>query len=397
VQFVSFVAKLFVVHKFVRNLITEWRRLELPFQNATFVVAVSGGADSVALLLALEELHRTKKLQNRFVIAHFNHKLRGEEADTDEEFVRQLTKSLKTELVLSHAHLPESGNLEQNARVARYEFLRKTAENIDAQGVITAHTQNDQAETFLMNLIRGSGPDGLSGMKTLREMDDATSGTPPATLGTDGTRGTSGTGGYPGQGDRFVESPLLPFASSPLLLVRPLLNWAHRHHTEGYCHDRQVEYRYDSMNEDLNFTRVRIRKLLLPMLEEFNPKIVETLANTARLMQQTPKGAKAEPSASAGESPKIEHDVSADWCNELHVRELKTLPKPDLYSTIRSWLIQKRGNSRGLTLNHIEAVERLALSRKSGRMIELPNGAVVKTKGMLVYTDLKVEKRPSGN
>ncbi|MGH9819404.1 MAG: ATP-binding protein, partial [Pyrinomonadaceae bacterium] len=93
------------MHKFVRELITEWRRLKLPFGGATFVVGVSGGADSVALLLALDELHRAKKLQNRFVATHFNHKLRGDEADADEEFVRFLTEKHKIELAVGHAHL----------------------------------------------------------------------------------------------------------------------------------------------------------------------------------------------------------------------------------------------------------------------------------------------------
>jgi tRNA(Ile)-lysidine synthase len=364
------------MHKFVRELITEWRRLELPFQNATFVVGVSGGADSVALLLALDELHRSTKLQNRFVAAHFNHKLRGDEADADEEFVKVLAGQLKTELVRGQAHLPQSGNVEQNARIARYDFLRKTADNVGAEAVLIAHTQNDQAETLLMNLIRGSGPDGLGGMKSIRELtEDGTLETPP---------GTPVTDGHPGRMGQSDGSPLLPFAQTPLLLIRPLLSWARRHDTEGYCHFREAEYRYDSMNEDLNFTRVRIRKLLLPMLEEFNPKIVETLANTARLMQGEPQAGNGTP-----------EPASAEF---LKIRELKTLPPTDLYSALREWLAKKRGNSRGLSLKHIEAIERLALSRKSGRRIELPNGgAVIKTKGMLVYTDLKVEKSSSGN
>src|SRR6266699_300913 len=98
------------MHKFVRELITEWRRLKMPVENATLVVAVSGGAESLALLLALEALCRTKKLTNRFVAAHFNHKLRSEESDADEEFVRNLTRELKIELSLGRANLHHTGN-----------------------------------------------------------------------------------------------------------------------------------------------------------------------------------------------------------------------------------------------------------------------------------------------
>ncbi|MBC7900696.1 MAG: tRNA(Ile)-lysidine synthetase, partial [Saprospiraceae bacterium] len=86
------------MHKFVRNLITEWRRLELPFSGQTFIVAVSGGADSVSLLLALHDLKGRKKLDLRFIAAHFNHNLRAAESDADEAFVKQLTVKLGLEL-----------------------------------------------------------------------------------------------------------------------------------------------------------------------------------------------------------------------------------------------------------------------------------------------------------
>ncbi|MEP6847771.1 MAG: tRNA lysidine(34) synthetase TilS [Acidobacteriota bacterium] len=364
------------MHKFVRELITEWRRLELPFEGATFIIAVSGGADSVSLLLALADLRNAKKLEHRFVAAHFNHKLRGDESDIDEEFVKHLAALLNIELAVGHAHLPDGGNLEQNARNARYDFLTKIAESVEAQGVITAHTLNDQAETFLMNLIRGAGRDGLGGIRPIRSMSHET----PETAGADGASGTPERNetGEPDE-SRIGASPFLPFASVPLLLIRPLLTWARRRDTESYCRDREVEYRYDSMNEDLTFTRVRIRKLLLPMLEDFNPKIIETLAHTASLIRS--------------ETP---HETRPLDTADLDLTDLKKREKADLYDTLRRWLKEKRGNTRALSLKHIEAIERLALSRKSGRVVELPGGkAVVKRGGMLVYEDLKVEKRVS--
>ena len=164
------------MHHFTRNLITEWRKLSLPFANETFIVAVSGGADSVGLMLAIHELRTRKKLENRFVIAHFNHNLRGDEGEKDAEFVRGLTTKLNFEFVYKIQN-PNSkiegqkGNLEQNARIARYEFLTETAQNLHAGYVLTAHTLNDQAETLLMNLIRGSGLEGLGGMKTRRSLE----------------------------------------------------------------------------------------------------------------------------------------------------------------------------------------------------------------------------------
>ena len=124
-QFVTFVAKLIFVHKFVRNLITEWRRLELPIAGETVIVAVSGGADSVSLLLGLNELKKASKLNLKIVAAHLNHQLRGVESDVDEQFVKHLTTELGIGLDLHREHILHDGNLEQNARDAIGKSARK--------------------------------------------------------------------------------------------------------------------------------------------------------------------------------------------------------------------------------------------------------------------------------
>ncbi len=354
------------MHGFVRNLITEWRRLELPFAGESIIVAVSGGADSVSLLLAVNDLVRRKKLGHRVIAAHFNHALRAGESDADEEFVRELTTRLGIELATGRGNLATDGNLEQNARDARYEFLRKTAGNVDASAVLTGHTINDQAETFLLNLIRGSGPDGLGGMRTIRILEGETR-----------KRGEREKGRKGEREGRIAPSPPLPFSPS-LLLVRPLLSWARRSDTETFCHDLGVEYRYDTMNGDTAFKRVRIRKILLPLLADMNPKIVETLANTANLMQKV-----SDITANGNQSP---------IADELVVREMGILTQAELYLQIRRWLEHHRGSMRQLELKHIEAVERLAFSGKSGRRVELPGGATVsKSGGKLVYHENKVE------
>lgn len=321
------------MHKFARSLITEWRRLGLPFDDATVVAAVSGGADSVSLLLAMHDLVGRKKLKLRLVAAHFNHNLRHEESHADERYVREMCIRLGVELAVGHGKISADGNLEQNARDARYAFLSETASKLNAFAVLTGHTINDQAETFLLNLVRGSGPDGLSGMRPVRQ-----------------------------------------FENSPRLLVRPLLTWAKRRETEGFCRDMGIEYRYDTMNEDTAFKRVRIRKILLPVLEDMNPNIVETLANTAALMQQIPA---QEPMDGGG---------------HLKLNELAMLSQGELYDTIREWLRANRGDLRSIQLKHIEAIARLVKSGKSGKMTELPAGAcVVKSGGRLTYDKNKVE------
>lgn len=337
------------MNNFVRNLVTEWRKLNLPFEDATFVVAVSGGADSVALALALAELKKREKLKLRFVIAHFNHNLRGEESDADENFVRDLAVKNDFELALGHAErlADKKENLEQAARKARYDFLESVGENVHARAILTAHTVNDQAETFLINLIRGSGIEGLSGMKAVRNLESRVEG-----------RNTS--------------------FDSQLFLVRPLLNWALRRDTENFCQECGVEFRCDSMNEDLGFRRVRIRRVLLPLLRDFNPKIVETLAQTASLLRDEFE----ESEKMRQQQEKFEKSGDHD----LTIEDLKQLSTAARRRILRVWLEKRRGDLRGLDLKHIEAVERLIFSRKSGRLVELPgSGNISKNGGSLRF------------
>ena len=356
------------MHGFVRNLITKWRRLDLT-TSGTVVIGVSGGADSVSLLLAMHELRELKKLDVRIVAAHYNHHLRGEESEADEQFVRQLTSDRHIEFAVGHADAIAGSDLEQRARVVRYAFLSQTAENVDAFAVLTGHTMNDQAETFLINLLRGSGPRGLCGMKPVRPLDDE-----KRRRGEEVVRSECEIAPDPQPAITEGDSPLLPFSSSPLLLVRPLLSWAKRIHTEAYCRDKGVEYRYDTMNEDTAFKRVRIRKILLPMLEDFNPNIVETLSRTASLMQDLPNP-----------KPEIGEDT-------LETAALRAMSPQAMYDTLRAWLEGKRGDSRSISLKHIQAIERLVKSEKSGRVAQLPGkAAVIRSNGRLTYRENNVD------
>ncbi len=364
------------MHKFVLGLITEWRQLGLPFAGETVVVALSGGADSLALLLAIDELRKRKKLDLRIVAAHFNHKLRGRESDADEVFVKQVTGERRFELAVGHASLKTKGNLEENSRIARYEFLHSTARKLKASWVITAHTMNDQAETFLLNLIRGSGIHGLSAMPVVRELRSIDV-VEPADVLSEETQTDL---------DPSTDSanPTLPFPAA-VRLVRPLLRWARRENTENFCRESGVEFRYDTMNEDLSFKRVRVRKLLIPMLRDFNPKIIETLTQTAELMQQATKPEASTPLTETA-------TVSESLPEQLPIESLKGLRPEERRDLLRSWLKARRGSLRSIGLKHIEAIERLISSEKSGRVAELPaGGAVRRSGGRLRYENIKVD------
>jgi len=319
------------VHNFERHLISEWRRLNVPTSGEPLVVAVSGGADSSSLLISLAELSRRNKLSRSIIAAHLDHGLRGKESDADVDAARKLAEKLGVEFVVEKAKLAKRGNLEQNARNARYKFLEKIARRSRSNIIVTGHTMNDQAETLLMNLVRGSGPDGLAAMPALKAMS----------------------------------------TDSDFELVRPLLSWAIREDTENYCRQMGYEFRIDSMNLDPAFRRVRIRREVLPLLTELNPKIVQTLAAASRLFSRT-------------ETSNIQHIID----DELSISSLREIDPRSRLDSIRAWLVSKRGTKRQLALKHIQAVERLAFSEKSGRVAELPGKAcVVRTSGLLRYEE----------
>ncbi len=367
------------MHTFSRKLLTEWRKLKMPFADQPFVVAVSGGADSVSLLLALRELRNLKKLNLRFVVAHLNHNLRGAESDMDENFVKDLTVKFDFELALGSEKISHEGNLEQNARDQRYKFLFETAENLDAYGILTAHTLNDQAETFLHNLLRGSGLQGLGGMKTV-QIPDAGFQMPDSEP----------------ENQNLDEQSKIQNPKSKIRLVRPLLNWATREDTENFCRLNEVEFRYDTMNEDLKYNRVRIRKILIPMMQDFNPKVVKILAQTATRLREEDEFLDAATRKFNTEKQKFAEKNTDD--GQLMTDDQESLPLKDLKDLfpsmrrriLRDWLKKRRGDLRKLDAKHFEAIENLIFSRKSGKTAELPNGEILlKNDGNLTFMKRK--------
>lgn len=369
---------------FAKNLLDEWRRLELPALEAGVIVAVSGGADSTALLLGLAELINSQKLRLKLTVAHLDHGLRDESA-ADARWVARLAKDSGYDVVTAKANLKKKsasspakriGNLEQAARRARYEFLLKAAAKKRSTLVLTAHTLDDQAETILLRLLRGSAADGLSGIPTIREI----------------------AGG------------------SKVRLARPLLRWARRSDTDIYCRRRQVDFRVDEMNHDEAFARVRVRKQLLPLMKSFNPRIVEALSRTAMLLNEdavalsaeagrllelaiqnpqqpgrTPRVSKgslslplnpralANARASAGMGENSETEAPS-----LSVGVLLQSPAAVRRRALREWILRSRGDLNRLEMVHLVAVEKLLRGDRGGRVAELPAGMIVTRKrGML--------------
>jgi tRNA(Ile)-lysidine synthase len=360
------------------------------------LVAVSGGADSTALLLALEELKRVGLLDVELTAAHLNHGLRGASAEEDARFAESLARSRGFEFVSERADVgrlvSESGdNLEQAARRARYEFLSEAARRAGARAVLTGHTLDDQAETVLLRLLRGSGSEGLGGMRPERKLEEG----------------------------------------GEVSLRRPLLEWARRAETEGYCRERGVEFRADEMNEDERFSRVRVRRTLLPLLETFNPRAAESLSRAAWLLREESAalegfaarlledarvevgtkelGTKSEvgtesdaartsssypdaATASHDSSNRIDSEATSDaW--PLRVEVLNDAPRALMRRALRLWVGRGRGGLRRISLANVAAVERLLKGERGGRVAELPGGSrVERRRGLLTFHCKKVEK-----
>lgn len=217
-------------------------------------VAVSGGADSVALLLAMVEANTASAMNKEplgvvLSAAHVHHGLRDDEADGDEAFVRALCDRLGVPLQVFHVDTPvrqqaEGEGLEEAARELRYAALRGLVAQGQADLVATAHTLDDQAETVLMKLLRGAWTEGLGGIS------------PAVQEGSDGWR-----------------------------LVRPLLA-VRRAAIEAYLAARGEPWREDSSNRDRARTRNRVRHELLPLLRTYNPAVDEMLARTAEIARE---------------------------------------------------------------------------------------------------------------
>lgn len=334
--------------QFSRVLLVEWRKLRLPMSDGTVVVAVSGGADSTALLLAIEELRTNHKLHTAICVAHLDHKLR-KTSSKDAKWVADLAAKLGFKSVIGRSKVAEAAraendNLEQAAREARYAFLERTAKRVSANYVLTAHTMDDQAETILLRLMRGSAGAGLGGMESLR--------------------------------------PLAK--NSSIKLARPLL-WARRVETEAYCRLRKVEFLSDEMNDDQRFARVKVRKQLLPLMQSFNNRIVEALSRTAEHLRED--GAVLfNDSDALLRRASISDEESETKTPALDVKVLSNAPTALRRRALRQWISEARGGTRRLEMVHLSSVENLLKGNAGGRVVELPSGGrVVRRRNRLEF------------
>jgi tRNA(Ile)-lysidine synthase len=307
-------------------------------------VAVSGGADSVALLSLLRDLR--EKLGIVLSIVHFNHKLRGKASDADESFVAKLAAKHGLEFHSASVYVAkkakeERANLEDAARRARYDYFRSLVESGTCSKIAVAHTADDQAETVLAHLLRSTGLAGLGGI-------------------------------HP------VVGPVI----RPLLSVR-------RGELRRFLRARKQAWREDTTNRDTKRMRARIRKKLLPLLEkQFQPAIVEHLATLAGLARED----EAFLDALAEERLKVLvqtnkegaritiEDLIHGWtrngfnAESSEYRESAEKTKALSTRMVRRIVESAKPSAGQLGANHVEAILDLARCGKSGSSLALPGG-----------------------
>ncbi len=288
------------------------------------VAALSGGPDSTALLFLLKDAAQRFHLQIHG--AHFNHGLRGAEADEDEDFVRQQCRRLAVPCTVAKPDSPpEKGeNVEQWAREARYRFLEQVRAEQCFQKIALGHTRDDLVETFLMRLIRGSGLSGLACLRPVRE------------------------GG----------------------LIRPMIGLS-RADALAFLAEQGEPYREDSSNLDLGRLRNRVRHELLPLLERnYNPRVFERLADTAALVLDDEDQLEL---AAGRELDRVSRATVVGGPLELSRSLLCSLPAALARRVVRRALRQCRGDLRGIDRGHVEAVLGLAAPGGGGeKRLDLP-------------------------
>ena len=299
--------------------------------DTSLVVAVSGGQDSVCLLCVLAELR--EKLKINLHIAHLDHQLRGSESRGDARYVAGLARRLGIPVTIEKRdvrayHAERDATLEEAAREVRYDFLAGVAQSIGADRVAVGHTTDDHVETVLMHIIRGAGTTGLRGLQPV-------------------TRWQTG--------------------ADSIIVVRPLLEVT-REETGEYCRRHRMRPRVDASNYSFSPLRNRLRHHLLPILQEYNPQIVEAMVRTARIVTD--------------DLVILERETTRLWKTVVRRQEDTViidkasfigLPVGLQRNILRRGLQEQLGNLMDIEARHVEEMVEF-LNLPAGRRLSLPGG-----------------------
>ena len=294
------------------------------------LVGVSGGPDSVALLRGLAALKQEFDIE--LAIAHLNHSARGEESDGDARFVKDLGEALQVKTFIEKIDVPTEqassrNSFQETARDIRLTFFQRTMQRIGANKIALGHTSDDQVETVLMNLLRGSGLKGVGGMSPVR----------------------------------------FPY-------IRPLFDCS-RSEVVGFLNDREFAYCKDSSNEKKDYLRNRIRLELIPFLQEkYNPKITENLFEASGIFRADNDCLKT---LEDREFDRVVSKFEDDHILSMEIEYFATLPLALQRRLVRKGVQAIKGDLRRISFFHVQEVLHLFEKSQKGKRIDLPDNLEV--------------------
>ncbi len=327
---------------------------ELIHTNEKVVIGVSGGADSVCLLLLLSE-HK-KHCDMELTAVHINHMIRVEEADRDEDFVLDLCRKLEVPCILKRIDVPGQAKAfheseEEAGRRVRYDVFCEIARKQNAV-IAVAHHRDDNAETVLLNVVRGSGSRGLSGMQPKSEMNGCT-------------------------------------------VIRPLLKIS-RAEIEEYLNERGVTYCTDSTNADDGYARNAVRLNVLPKLSEINSRAAEHITKAAEQLSEIEAYLEEETEIEYAQIVSLRESVSVHEDGiklSIHIPSLTALHPVIAKRVILKAIAAAAERAKDITSAHVAEVLQLA-ELQSGRKVSLPYGLLARRQydEILIYAKEEEEK-----
>jgi len=306
-------------------------------KDESLLVAFSGGPDSVCLLKVLSMLKEELKISLKSI--YVNHQLRLDEIPLEIEFCKKFCNSLSIPLIVKSIDVinysqKEKISKQEAARELRYKTFYETAFELNADKIVTAHTADDQAETLLIRLIRGSGPLGLSGIPPVRQK-----------------------------------------------IIRPLIE-VERSEIEAFIDANNLNFMFDSSNLSDRYLRNRIRNLIMPEIKKINPSAVKTIQRTADIYRSEERYFDAIVTKSMMKMISRKNDQSI----ELFIAPLE-ITDPVIIRRILRRAIDATKGLRGITFIHIEDIIKLIKTGKSGDRLYLPdNIRVIKSYSVLKIT-----------
>jgi len=335
-------------HNFLKTIINTCKDFQFILPGQSILCAVSGGPDSVCLFRVCQFLADRHDIQ--LAIAHVHHGLRGKNADLDADFVKNLAHHAGLPFHLERANVFKYQQkhrccLEEAARNLRYQALTKICMRFGYQSIALGHHADDNAEQILMNLIRGSGPKGLSGIIPKRNISDAKN----------------------------------------IQIFRPLIH-VYRNEIETFLNLIHQEWMHDETNENTEFLRNRIRHHLIPILQTYNPNIKVSLNRLADILRVDTHW-----QDTIAETKYLESLIQFDRNHMvLSTNKIKKYHLSIIRSVFRQAIKRFKGNLRRVTHEHIHRLSKWMISLDKPRDMSLPDNVLVK----ITNNDITISNQP---